>query len=233
MEDHRLAVTPEAALDYFQRGIESIDGVAAHFGFNPDEVGHEECADRYVGTCFVSVLLSGNQVGCSVSRAGKRITLLACIAADGSYAMPLVIIPRKTIDEDFWLTGMTPEEVMILSESKGYIDIAIFEEWFIEIVPPELHRRYELHTYERRANMILDDCTLHGTEGFHALCSENNAVPLFSPATHPESIATSRSLILSPHEVTANSGEPHACLEDSDAAHGTSSVCVPISRDST
>jgi hypothetical protein len=50
----------------------------------------------------------GDQVGHPVSRAGKRITLLACIAADGSSAIPLVITPRKTIDEDLWLTRITP-----------------------------------------------------------------------------------------------------------------------------
>jgi hypothetical protein len=67
-------------------------------------------------------------MGYPVSRAAKRIALLACNAADGSPAMLLVIIPRKTIEKELWLTGMTPGEVMTRSESKGHIEIAIFEE---------------------------------------------------------------------------------------------------------
>jgi hypothetical protein len=35
-----------------------------------------------------------------VSRTGKRITLMACIAADSSVLKPQVIVPRKTVDSD-------------------------------------------------------------------------------------------------------------------------------------
>jgi hypothetical protein len=47
MEDHRIAVTPDAILDYFQRAIATIDGVPAHFVFNLHEMGHQEWADRH------------------------------------------------------------------------------------------------------------------------------------------------------------------------------------------
>jgi hypothetical protein len=41
----------------------------------------------------------------TVSRAGKRITLMACIAVDGSAITPKIIIPKKTIDDDLVLIG--------------------------------------------------------------------------------------------------------------------------------
>jgi hypothetical protein len=55
-------------------------------------------------------------------RCGKRITLLACIGADGSYMKPLVIIPRKTVDADLMLSGLTPEKVAVASQPKGFVN---------------------------------------------------------------------------------------------------------------
>jgi hypothetical protein len=56
------------------------------------------------------VFHQGDQVGYPVSRAGKQITLFACIGSDGSCTKPLVIIPVKTLDTDFRLTGLTSEK---------------------------------------------------------------------------------------------------------------------------
>jgi hypothetical protein len=101
MEDHRLAVIPGAILDYFQRVIESIDNVPAHFVFNADEMGYREWTDRHEQICFVPVFHPGDQFDYPVSRVGRQITVFAYIAADGSYAMPLVIIPRKLLTRTF------------------------------------------------------------------------------------------------------------------------------------
>jgi hypothetical protein len=60
MEDHRLAVIPGAILDYFQRVIESIDSVPAHFVCNSDEMGHQEWTDRHEQICFVPVFHPGD-----------------------------------------------------------------------------------------------------------------------------------------------------------------------------
>jgi hypothetical protein len=63
-------------------------------------------------------------------RTGKRITLVACISADESLLKPTIIIPRKTVDGDLVLTGLTTEKLAIRSQLKGYMDTAIFEDWF-------------------------------------------------------------------------------------------------------
>jgi transposase len=79
---------------------------------------------------------------------------------------------------------VTLEKVVIRSHPTGYIDIAIFEQWLIEIFIPEFRRRREFHGYDGRAEVILDDSSSHGTERPHALCRENNVFPLFlSPYT--------------------------------------------------
>jgi hypothetical protein len=127
-------------------------------------MGHEEWVDRHEHTCFVSVHDAEDHIGYPISRAGKRITLLACIAADGSDWKPFVIIPRKTIDDDFRLTGLTAEKVMLRSQPKGYVDIQIFEAWMTDIFLPELLQRRASTGYGGAAVLILDNCTSHGTE---------------------------------------------------------------------
>jgi hypothetical protein len=78
--------------------------------FNIDEMGHQDWADRGQQTCVVPAADHDDYVYMPVSRAGKRITLMACIATDGSAIKPQIIIPRKTINDDLVLTGLTPEK---------------------------------------------------------------------------------------------------------------------------
>jgi hypothetical protein len=62
MEDHRLAVSPEAIADSLRNAIALIDDLPAHFIFNTDEMGHPELADQHEQTCFVPVFHQGDQV---------------------------------------------------------------------------------------------------------------------------------------------------------------------------
>jgi hypothetical protein len=61
-----------------------------------DEMGHQEWADAAEKVCFVPIYHAGDRVCYPVSRTGKRITLLACVAAEGSFLKPAIVIPRKT-----------------------------------------------------------------------------------------------------------------------------------------
>jgi hypothetical protein len=107
MEDKRTEMTEDAILEFFRRAIEVTDGVPFHFIFNMNEMGHQDWAHRGEQTCVVPAAHHDDYVYMPVSRAGKRITLMACIAADGSAIKPQIIIPRKTIDDDLVLTGST------------------------------------------------------------------------------------------------------------------------------
>jgi hypothetical protein len=100
MEAKRLEVPASQIEAYFQRLAEAIHGIPAHFVFNAGEMGHQEWSDRTEKLCSVPMTHATNRVGICVPRTGKRITLLACIGADGSYLRPLIIIPRKTYVED-------------------------------------------------------------------------------------------------------------------------------------
>jgi hypothetical protein len=82
--------------------------------------------------------------------AGKRITILACIATDGPFLKPTIIIPRKTVGDDLVLTDLTPRKVTVRSQAKGHVDTDIFESWLAETFLTEFLRRRELHHYDAR-----------------------------------------------------------------------------------
>jgi hypothetical protein len=95
---------------FLQHAMEVVQGVPARFVFNMDGMGHQDWADRTEKTCVVPPSHGDKQVYIPVPRAGKRIMLMACIALDGSALKPEVIIPRKTVDTDLVLTGLTSEK---------------------------------------------------------------------------------------------------------------------------
>jgi hypothetical protein len=183
IEEKRLEVSGEQLLGHFQRMFDMVEGVPAHFVLNMDEMGHQEWADRQVKLCYVPLAHSEKQVYVPVSRLGKRITLVACVAADGSFMKPFVIIPRKTVDADLPLTGMTQEKLTVHSQPKGFITTEIFEAWFDEIFVPELNARRSRQEYNGRAVLMLDGCTAHSSPRVNQLCEANN-VKLFPLPPH-------------------------------------------------
>jgi hypothetical protein len=116
MEDKRLAVTDEQIEEHFHKLVNLVSGVPAHFVFNMDEMGHQDWADRQTNTCYVSSEVKENYVYVPVSRTGRRITLVTCIAADGSSIKPLVIIPN--------LQGLPRESEMCPRPHPGICDTA-------------------------------------------------------------------------------------------------------------
>jgi hypothetical protein len=146
-----------------------------------DEMGHQDWADRQVKTCYVPSYHQHDQVFVPVSRTGKRITLVACIGADWSYLKPVIVIPRKTLDEDLVLTGLTQEKVEVYSQAKGYIDTQIFEAWLENTFIPEVKKRREMHGYAGHAVLIQDNCTAHSRPAIEAMYAAHTILPLPLP----------------------------------------------------
>jgi hypothetical protein len=106
----------------------------------------------------------------SIARTGKPITLVGCIAADGSFLKPLVVIARQTYDTNLALTGITDEKVSLYSQSKRHIDRSIFLAWLNEIFLPEVRRRREGDNYTGWTVIIMDNCTAHTGDEIDELC---------------------------------------------------------------
>jgi hypothetical protein len=181
MENVRLAVTQEDIDQHFHYLRDSIEGVPAHFVFNMDEMGHQPWADALAMTCFVPSTWTAKTVQYPVSRQGKRITLIACIGADGSVLRPAVVIPRKTYDDNVQQYGLTSEKLDVYHQQKGYIDRDIFDTWFKDTFLAEVRCRRKRYAYRGPAYLIMDNCTAHSGTPIEAMCQEGGIIPLFIP----------------------------------------------------
>jgi hypothetical protein len=181
MEEDRMNVTDDQIMSYLDELRTTIDGTRAHFLFNMDEVGHQDWADRGEYHCYVAEHVHDEFVYVPVPRTGKRITVIACVAADGSYLRPSVIISRKTFEDEIVEYGLTPEKVEIYDQPKGFIDTDIFEDWIKDTFVPEVERRRTALNCNDVAYLILDNCSSHKGANFQAMCRDHRIAPIFIP----------------------------------------------------
>jgi hypothetical protein len=181
MEDTRMAVTIEQIEQHFALLTDLLTGVPSPFVCNMDEMGHQEWADATEKVCYVPSDLQTNHVNYPVSRKGKRITLIACISADGSFMRPALVISRKTFEDELLLFGYTPDKVEIYDQPNAYIDRDIFIDWFRDTFIPEIQARRVKHNYDGPAFLVMDNCTAHEGEEFRQMCQESNIIAIFLP----------------------------------------------------
>jgi hypothetical protein len=158
-----------------------VPGAPAHFVFNMDEIGHQSWAKAPETFCFVHSEFTESTVHVPVSRIGKRITLIACIAADGSFLCPCLIILRKIVEDELFLHGFPREKVEIYSQSKSCIVMGIFEDWFRDTFLVEMAYHRQRFSYDGPAFLILDNCSSHYSSEFDALCTAHRVMPVWLP----------------------------------------------------
>jgi hypothetical protein len=95
-------------------------GAPAHFVFTMDEMSHQDWADAHDTICFVRRDAADDEIFNPVSRTGKCLMLIVCIAADGSYMRPALIIPRKTFDDELLLFEFTTDKVELYSQTLSF-----------------------------------------------------------------------------------------------------------------
>jgi hypothetical protein len=110
-----LAVSRGSIEVYFHQLTGMAHGIPAHFVFNVDEISHQELADGEGKICYVPLEHVDRKVLFPAPPSGKRIILVLCIGADGSFLKRVILIPRKTIDAGMALTGITDKKVAIYS----------------------------------------------------------------------------------------------------------------------
>jgi hypothetical protein len=181
MDGQRMAVTDEQIIDYLTELHKSITGVPAHFVFNMDEMGHQEAADAKPRKFVVPCDIQEREISYAISRQGKRITLIACVGADGSYIRPCVIIPRVTFENELGQQGWTPEKLELYSQRHSYIDSDIFHDWCKDTLIPEIDTRRNKYNYQGDAFLLLDNCSPHRDQEAIEMCRQKKIKFLFLP----------------------------------------------------
>lgn len=85
----------------------------------------------------------------------SRNSLIAGIFADGTYTKPLIVIDRKTIEEELIVQGYNESIIAFKFKSNGFIDTQISNDWADEILFHEFEKRREISNYKDGAIVIL------------------------------------------------------------------------------
>ena len=153
------------------------------FCFNVDESGFQPWADRTPELVVIPVDAEDKKVFFPVDRSRKRASLVAAIAADGTYLAPLIIIPRKTIEKEMLACGYRPElNHFIVSQECGFITGLIWDFWVESVFIPEVQRRRRQYQYSGEVVLLLDGCSAHSTDFFLEECLYNGITIFELPA---------------------------------------------------
>jgi hypothetical protein len=161
MELQHSGVSPDEILQYFDKLSIVFDGTPSGFVWNMDEFVHAEWPNTHPDIIYVLPDHTVYTAPIAVSRTGKRITVIGCICADGSFATPMLIIPRNTTDPDLTLFEVSDRNCHLCHQSNSFIDREPFEWWFAKKFSPKIEQRRGKHHYHGPALLILGGCTAH------------------------------------------------------------------------
>lgn len=158
-------VNPQDIENYCDNLEKTVNTCPASLVFNMDEAGQDEYIDTHSMRVIVLSTYNGFNIKIPVRRKNKCSTLVHCINLNGTYLKPLVIIPRKTVD-NIILKRATYNNFLLKFQNKGFSTTELTKIWLTEIFFPEVERRWnEEHqrtVYNGNAVQIIDGCSTHG-----------------------------------------------------------------------
>jgi hypothetical protein len=111
----------------------------------------------------------------------EGITLIACVAADGSDVRTSLILTRRTYEDELVEYGLTSEKLEVYSRRHAYIDRDIFFDWPKDTMVHELNKRRMAYDYLGPAFLLLDNCSAHFGGDISTMAEESNLRLLYIP----------------------------------------------------
>jgi hypothetical protein len=149
--------------------------------YNLDESGFQKKVDAHAAVVIVPSDYPEDETDVPFSRSSKRAMILAGSKANGDCLRPLVIIQRKTIEQELSELGYTPDQCIIVWREVGFITHALFEQWRRDVLFPDLNATRPKLGFPGESHVILDECTAHALGAFLGECTYQGAVPHFLP----------------------------------------------------
>ena len=159
IEDKRFEVSIEKINLYYDKLGSILAFIDFRFLFNLDETGEDEFVDTKTIKVFVPVDFQ-EKAKIPISRSRKRFTITHCIAADGTFMEPYIIVPRKTFESDVFKI-YNPHTLIIRTQPKGFMNEIIFNDYFNNHFVPQLEAKRKTTGYSGPALLIMDNLIAH------------------------------------------------------------------------
>jgi hypothetical protein len=154
-------------------------GRSRRFVFNVDETGCSEHIDSHEVTVVVPIDYPDPSVPVPVNRHTQRWTFRACIAADGYWMKPFMIVDRATVEAVVGLYGYDSSSVFLAPQENAFMMTHLFELWAREVVFPAVAQRWAEFGYTGMALLLLDGLGSHHTDEFLQTCAGEDIDVLF------------------------------------------------------
>lgn len=184
MENVRVEASIDKIKEHYDRLSSVFESEKIHpaFVFNVDETGFQSFADAKELTLVVPVTFIDKEGVYPVNRSSKRATMIGCISLNGTALKPCVITSNKTKERSLNSMGYHDDNVLIISQESGFVNIEAFAYWADMVFFPEVRRRRIHYKYEGTCVLMLDGCTSHFCDYFLDECSYNNVYPFQEPS---------------------------------------------------
>jgi hypothetical protein len=127
MERERVELDPREVEEFYDRLRREVTGLPSAMTFNLDKTGHQDWADRKDIRVVVPLSDEGDSIYVPYDCSSKQASLLVCIAADGTFVKPMVIVPRLTVEQEVYEIGYTPDLVMLEYQENEFISTQLFD----------------------------------------------------------------------------------------------------------
>jgi hypothetical protein len=179
MERTRVLASEEDLNNWYEELKAEIEEIPGSFIFNVDETGCSSWNDAHEVRVIVPASYDGLKIKVPKDRNSKRSTLVACISGDGSALKPLVIVHRKTYEQEVFLYGYNSRNALFAYQENSFMTTVLFEQWADEIFFASVAERRKETNYTGPALLILDGLSSHHSAAFREACSERNIILRF------------------------------------------------------
>jgi len=161
LEKERINVTVTQLQDYGKEITKELKNEDPRFLFNLDETGLDD--RKYNKKTVVST--ENIPICYKMIRPPGHITITPTICADGSTATPMIIIARKSMDNDLLKYAFPrSNNGYLVSSQKVYMTTDLFENYFETILIPHINKkRFDLNKPLQRALFIIEGFTAHSS----------------------------------------------------------------------
>ena len=182
IEEDRYNCKLEDILAYYKLLVEVLQEIPCGFCYNLDESGIQRYVDSKDTYLVVPESFSNEELTFPVYRSAKRITVLHCIATDGTYVKPLFVLPRKTVDSDVF-NYIDPNSCKFTNQENGFLTSELFKYWLHTCFFPNLNKKREEFQYFGQACLIMDGFKGHtkAYEEIKDIFEKNNVKVIFIP----------------------------------------------------
>ena len=127
---------------------------------------------------------------------------------------PYIITSRKTISTDLEYFGyINGQNIKIVYQEKGFIDIELFDEWARTIFFPTIMNKRKAANYKGFVVLLIDGCSSHFSEFFLETCVHLGIVLMVEPPGSSDQIQALDLGVFGAQKIMKNGMRNNDCLE--------------------